>query len=80
MSFLGFKFCERFVVYFVTNILFSICNLYSSEELTEEDGIGEELLNKKKLIELSNNSLEEMTKKTELLLELKGLAPNPEVL
>ena len=47
---LGFQFGERFILYYTTQFLLSIFNMYSLEELVNEDGqedkTGMELLNK----------------------------------
>ena len=68
----------------MTHILFSIFNLYTPEELAEEDGLGDrsgqELLNKKRLIELMDHSYEQLKKTNKLALHLQGLAPTEEAL
>lgn len=61
-------------------MLLSLFNLYSPEELAEEDGredkTGQELLNKKRLIEVMEQSYGELQKNNKIALNLRGLTPS----
>ncbi|CAF3510119.1 unnamed protein product [Rotaria sp. Silwood1] len=76
----GFQFGERFVLYHVTNLLLSIFNMYSPEELAAEDGrhdkTGVELLNKKRLIGTMDRAYAELKKINKITLNLRGLTPS----
>jgi len=62
----GFQFGERFILYYTTQLLLSIFNMYSPEELAAEDGrqdkTGIELLNKKRLIGAMDGAYKQLKK------------------
>ncbi|CAF1109620.1 unnamed protein product [Rotaria sordida] len=76
----GFQFGERFILYYATNLLLSIFNMYSPEELAAEDGrkdkTGVELLKKKRLIETMDEAYAELKKINKITLNLRGLTPS----
>lgn len=76
----GFQFGERFILYYTTHLLFQIFNMYSPEELADEDGrvdkTGMELLNKKRLISAMDQAYAQMKKTNKIALNLRGLTPS----
>lgn len=76
----GFQFGERFILYYTTHLLFQVFNMYSPEELADEDGrvdkTGTELLNKKRLIEAMDQAYSQMKKTNNIALNLRGLTPS----
>ncbi|UJR38499.1 hypothetical protein I4U23_031166 [Adineta vaga] len=76
----GFQFGERFLVYYATQLLLSLFNMYSPDELAADDGRRDktavELLNKKRLIEAMEKAYGEVKKTNKIALNLRGLTPS----
>jgi hypothetical protein len=68
------------MVYYTTQLLLSIFNMYTPDELAAEDGRKDktalELLDKKRLIEAMEQAYSQVKKTNNIALNLRGLTPS----